>query len=116
MNYAKGSLWNKWDLHVHTPASLINHYSAGNQDEAWKSYIKDLENLPPEVKVIGVNDYIFIDGYRRLLDVKSKGGLKNIELLLPVIELRLKEFGGTKNKLSRKFPHPFFRRIASGHN
>jgi len=108
MNYNKGSLWNKWDLHVHTPASLINHYSAGSQEETWKAYIKDLENLPPEIKVIGVNDYIFIDGYRRLLEVKSKGGLKNIELLIPVIELRLKEFGGTKNKFSRVNFHIIF--------
>ena len=108
MNYTKGSLWNKWDLHVHTPASLINHYSAGSQEETWKAYVKDLESLPPEIKVIGVNDYIFIDGYRRLLEVKSKGGLKNIELLIPVIELRLKEFGGTKNKFSRVNFHIIF--------
>lgn len=108
MNYAKGSLWNKWDLHVHTPASLINHYSAGSQEETWKAYVKDLESLPPEIKVIGVNDYIFIDGYRKLLEVKSKGGLKNIELLIPVIELRLKEFGGAKNKFSRVNFHIIF--------
>lgn len=107
MNYARGSLWNKWDLHVHTPASLINHFG-GNTDKSWENYISELEHLSPDVKVIGVNDYLFIDGYWRLRDEKSKGRLSNIDLLLPVIELRLKEFGGTKNKLSRVNFHVIF--------
>ena len=29
----QGSLWNKWDLHVHTPASLV-HFYPGNKKEA----------------------------------------------------------------------------------
>ncbi len=27
MNYLEGSVWRKWDLHVHTPASIGHHYS-----------------------------------------------------------------------------------------
>lgn len=107
MNYKRGSLWNKWDLHVHTPSSLVSHYG-GNTDAIWERYITELEHLPSEFKVIGVNDYIFLDGYRKLLNAKSTGRLSNIELLLPVIELRLKEFGGTKNKLSRVNFHVLF--------
>lgn len=50
-----GSKWKKWDLHVHTPASIIHHYP-GDEDAAWEAFIADLEALPAEFKVIGFND------------------------------------------------------------
>ncbi len=102
-----GSLWEKWDLHVHTPASLVQEYG-GNSDAVWDKFLNELESLPLEFKVIGVNDYLFIDGYRRLLDAQHKGRLQNIELLLPVIEMRLNKFGGTDSKLSRANFHVIF--------
>jgi len=92
--YIKGSEWAKWDLHVHTPMSIVQHYG-GNQDEVWEKYVTDLENLPEEIKVIGVNDYLFIDGYEKLLEYKSQGRLPNIDLLLPMIELRLSQLVGS---------------------
>ncbi len=101
-------MWAKWDLHVHTPSSIINHYSGSNQDEIWENYIQELENLPSEIKVLGINDYIFIDGYRKVKQYKDNGRLSNIDLLLPVVELRLNKFGGTKNKLSRVNFHIIF--------
>jgi ABC-type lipoprotein export system ATPase subunit len=107
MNYSLGSSWRKWDLHVHTPVSLVQYYGGVN-DATWEKYICDLEALPPEFKVLGINDYIFIDGYKRLREEKSKGRLKNIDLLLPVIELRINIFGGTSGDLSRINFHVIF--------
>jgi len=98
MNDPAGSTWKKWDLHVHTPSSLIHNYP-GTEDEAWEIFLLDLEALPPEFKVIGINDYIFIDGYERARKAKAQQGrLKNIDLLLPVIELRLDKFAGVVKK------------------
>lgn len=92
-----GSLWRKWDLHVHTPASIENQYEGSNEEEKWQRFMGDIENLPPEFKVIGINDYFFIDGYRRVLDEwLNKGRMKNIELFLPVIEFRIRKFCGHK--------------------
>lgn len=88
-----GSTWRKWDLHVHTPSSIVQNYG-GNTDEVWESFIADLEKLPPDFKVIGINDYIFVDGYERVLKAKNDGRLTNIDLILPVIELRLDKFAG----------------------
>jgi len=82
-----GSAWNKWDLHVHTPYSIINDYAFG-KDNKWDKYILELEKLD-NIKVLGINDYWFIDGYKKVIEYKRKGRLKNIDLILPIIELRL---------------------------
>lgn len=89
----RGSTWKKWDLHVHTPESLVHNYS-GEKEAAWEAFLADLEALPKEFKVLGINDYLFVDGYERTLRAKQKGRLANIDLLLPVVELRLDKFGG----------------------
>ncbi len=57
----------------------------GNTQAVWDAFIVDLENLPSEFKVLGINDYFFVDGYERMLKAKKKEGrLKNIDLILPV--------------------------------
>jgi ABC-type lipoprotein export system ATPase subunit len=89
----RGSTWKKWDLHVHTPESLVHNYP-GEKEAAWEAFLADLEALPAEFKVLGINDYLFVDGYERVLRAKQQGRLANIELLLPVVELRLDKFGG----------------------
>ena len=90
-----GSVWRKWDLHVHTPESFYHQYP-GNPGEAWEAFLTDLEALPEEFKVIGINDYVLVDGYEKVLKAKrEQGRLTNIDLILPVVELRLDKFGGT---------------------
>jgi hypothetical protein len=105
MNDPRGSTWRKWDLHVHTPASLVHAYEGA---DPWPRFLDELESLPVEFKVIGVNDYIFLDGYKRILKEKANGRLKNIDLFLPVIELRLDKFGGSQSHLSRVNYHIIF--------
>lgn len=107
MAFLKGSEWRKWDLHVHTPLSIVQHYG-GNSDEIWEKFIKDLEELPEEFSAIGINDYLFVDGYKKVLDFKEKGRLKKIELILPVLEFRLNKFAGTEEKLKRINFHVIF--------
>lgn len=105
MGDLRGSGWRKWDLHVHTPDSIEQQYAGA---DAWERFIVDLEQLPPEFKVLGINDYIFVDGYKKVQGYKSAGRLKNIDLLLPVVELRLNQFGGTDGALSRINFHVLF--------
>lgn len=95
MNKPRGSQWRIWDLHVHTPLSIEQNYG-GDTSEVWERYISDLENLPPDIKVLGINDYIFIDGYKKVLEYKRSGRLANIDLILPVVELRLAKFAGNE--------------------
>lgn len=64
---ARGTSWRIWDLHVHTPASIVNGYG-GNTDEAWSRYLDELEALPQDIGVVGINDYWFLDGYQRVVE------------------------------------------------
>lgn len=93
-----GSTWKKWDLHVHSPCSIVQHFG-GDTKDAWEGYLDDLEKLPSEFKVIGINDYIFIEGYERVRKAKrEEGRLQNIDLILPVVEFRLNKFAGVVKK------------------
>lgn len=104
---SRGSEWCKWDLHVHSPESLVQHYGRGGVDP-WDSFIDDLENLPSSFRAIGLNDYLFLDGYRKVREYRREGRLPNIDLVLPVIELRLSHFGGTDGQFSRVNLHVIF--------
>lgn len=103
----RGSTWGKWDLHVHTPESILHNYP-GDKENAWTAFIDDLESLPSDFRVIGVNDYLFVDGYERLRNAKENGRLRNIDLLLPTIELRVDRFAGAEGALSRINVHVIF--------
>lgn len=92
----RGSEWRIWDLHVHTPFSLEHNYKCNPEENIWDKYIDALEHLPNDIKVLGINDYLFIDGYRKVLEYKNQGRLRNIELILPVVEFRLAKFCGNE--------------------
>lgn len=104
---ARGTAWRIWDLHVHTPASIVQHYGA-DTDQTWSQFIDELEALPEDMTVIGINDYWFLDGYKRVVEARESGRLQNLEAIFPVIELRLDHFGGTDGKLARVNLHVIF--------
>lgn len=98
----RGSSWNKWDLHIHTPVSICNNYG-GDNEVIWERFITSLEELPNEVKVIGINDYYFIDGFEKVMDYKmNKGRLKNIEKIFPVLEFRIDTFASASETKFQK--------------
>nr|WP_139319400.1 ATP-binding protein [Gordonia sp. CNJ-863] len=103
----RGTGWRIWDLHVHTPASIVQGYG-GDTDEAWARFIDDLEELPEDVSVIGINDYWFLDGYKRIIAERNNGRLQNLDAVFPVVEMRLDQFGGTEGNLSRVNLHVIF--------
>lgn len=62
--YPKGSEWNKWDMHIHTPESIL--YNEFGND--WDSYVKNLFQtaIRENIAAIGITDYYFIDGYKKI--------------------------------------------------
>ena len=97
MGLNRGSEWRKWDLHVHTPESIAHEYKKKETEDIWGKYITELEKLPSEIKVLGINDYWFLEGYKKVKQYKDNGRLNNIDLLLPIIEFRLRDYVGSKS-------------------
>lgn len=93
----RGSMWRKWDLHVHTPASFHNEFKFTNKqeelkyDDIWHKYYDELEKIS-NISVIGITDYFTVEGYKKVLSHKSTGKLQNFDLILPNIEFRLDKF------------------------
>lgn len=106
---SKGSTWSRWDLHIHTPFSIINNYG-GEHDEIWEKYIDHLERLPEDVDVIGINDYYSIDGFEKVMDYKmNQDRLKNIKKIFPIIEFRISTFAtANESKFQKVNLHVLF--------
>ena len=103
----RGSEWRVWDLHIHTPSSINQQY--GDNDEGWDKFINALANLPKEVKVIGITDYYFIDGYEKVMQAKLDGKLNNLDKIFPILEFRINTFGsGNKDGIQKINLHILF--------
>ena len=88
-HWPRGSEWRRWDLHVHTPESKLSSYFKGL---TWEQYVTALETAAKEarISVIGVTDYMILDGYEKLFAEKNANGrLGTVDLLIPNIEFRM---------------------------
>ena len=87
--FERGAEWRRWDLHVHTPASHLGNTFSG---VSWDDYITNLEADAHKhnIAVIGVTDYMTVDGYERLRQVQKDASNPNLKsvLLIPNIEFR----------------------------
>lgn len=82
-----GSVWHRWEPHVHAPGTLLNNQFTGQNP--WSDYIDMLEASNPPIRAIGITDYYLTDTYEYLLREKTTGRLPKIELIFPNVELRL---------------------------
>lgn len=98
MQIERGSTWNRWDFHIHTPYSILNnrfgfdpHANYEGQEDPFDNYVKQLftKAVDNRIAAIGITDYFSIEGYKRIrcdyLDVPEK-----MEELFPDEELREK--------------------------
>ena len=117
MRIERGSTWNIWDFHVHTPYSRLNNNfgftPASGDDEYFDKYVETLftKAINKGVVAIGITDYFSIDGYKRIKQEylsnlqKMKALFPNDDLrekvmclfIFPNIELRLDTFVGKKS-------------------
>lgn len=87
----KGSVWRIWDLHLHSPCSILNNgFGDPKKEETWEYYINNIENKCREknIAALGITDYFTIEGYKKVKISRDKGRLEGI-LILPNIEFRL---------------------------
>lgn len=87
--WTRGSEWRRWDLHVHTPESRLGSSFDGL---TWGQYVAALEQAAKvaRISVIGVTDYMTLDGYEKLFQEKTNNNhLATVDLLIPNIEFRM---------------------------
>jgi ABC-type lipoprotein export system ATPase subunit len=87
MNSPCGSIWRKWDLHVHTPGTKLNDRYGGETPENWQKFIDQLEQS--EVRAFGITDYYSIDGFEYLYQKQKDGMTLKNKAIFPNIEFRL---------------------------
>ena len=81
-----GSIWRRWDPHIHAPGTTLNDQFGGA--DAWETYLSAVEASDPKIEVLGVTDYCLLDTYRAVLQHKASGRLADVTTIFPNIELR----------------------------
>lgn len=82
---AKGSLWHRWDPHLHAPGTLLNDQFGGD----WEAYLARIEQSDPRIEALGVTDYFCIETYKEVRKRKAAGRLTDVLFLFPNVELRI---------------------------
>ena len=83
----RGSQWNRWDPHIHSPGTVLNDQFKG--DDAWSRYLDALEDEDPPIRAIGVTDYYVTNNYVKVRRFKEAGRLPDVQFIFPNVEMRL---------------------------
>jgi hypothetical protein len=60
----RGSIWRKWDLHIHAPGTKLSNAFGQASDAVWTKFIEQLE--ASDVQAFGITDYFSFDTYRSM--------------------------------------------------
>jgi len=82
----QGSIWHRWEPHIHTPGTILNNQFSG--ENPWDEFFTRIEQSNPIIKSLGVTDYYSINNYVKVLEEKKNGRLSNIDLIFANIEIR----------------------------
>jgi hypothetical protein len=83
----QGSLWHRWDPHIHTPGTALNDQYIG--DSAWTTFLEAIEAANPPIRALGITDYFSIERYQQVLEYRRQGRLPDVGLIVPNVEMRL---------------------------
>lgn len=86
VNDSRGSIWRRWDPHIHTPGTVLNN-EFGPDD--WDAFLTLIEQSEPRIQALGVTDYCSLDRYEEVLSHVAHGRLADVPLIFPNVELRL---------------------------
>jgi AAA domain, putative AbiEii toxin, Type IV TA system len=81
-----GSIWRRWDPHVHFPGTLFKDQFGGTTAAEALDVLAACE---PSIEAVGVTDYFTTASYRRAAKAWETGAGSGIEFLFPNVELRL---------------------------
>lgn len=81
-----GSLWRKWDLHIHSPGTKLNDQFKLKDGDVLTEYCRRVHES--DVSAFGITDYFSADGYFSFIAKFRKLYAKSPKVFFPNIELR----------------------------
>jgi len=84
---ARGSLWHRWDPHIHSPGTALNDQYDGA--DPWGDFLRRINESDPPIRALGITDYCGIDCYVEAVKRKQDGKLPGVGLIFPNVEFRL---------------------------
>jgi len=84
---SRGSLWHRWDPHIHAPGTAMNDQFSGA--DPWREFFEGVDRQDPPIRALGITDYFLVDTYEKARAGKASGSLPSVELLFPNVEIRL---------------------------
>ena len=88
-NNSAGSVWRRWDLHLHAPGTKMSSGFGTSDGAAMKVYVDKLEES--DVQAFGITDYFSFDTYFAVLEAYETAYPDGKKLFIPNIEFRLTE-------------------------
>ena len=89
-NGQSGSVWRRWDLHLHTPGTkLSNNFRCDKGGNVWKKYSQIIEEST--VQVFGITDYFSCDSYYKFLSEHETHFPNSTKVFFLNVELRLSD-------------------------
>lgn len=83
---ARGSIWRRWDPHIHAPGTALNNQFGADD---WDDYLTRIEQTEPRIEALGVTDYYGLADYEKIVAFKADGRLPDVGLIFPNVEMRL---------------------------
>lgn len=84
---ARGSIWHRWDPHIHAPGTALNDQYKGA--DPWDDFLTKIEQSDPPIRALGITDYCGIDGYVETIKRRADGRLAGVGLVFANVEFRL---------------------------
>lgn len=82
----RGSVWRRWEPHIHAPGTLLNDQFKG--PNAWEDYLSEIETSEPTIKALGITDYWTLSSYEKVRSFRDGGRLSKVGLIFPNVEMR----------------------------
>ncbi|MDE1714391.1 AAA family ATPase (plasmid) [Chromobacterium amazonense] len=84
---SRGSLWNRWDPHIHAPGTAMNDQYSGA--DPWREFFSRVDGQDSPIRALGITDYFLVDTYEQACRAKAAGSLPGVHFLFPNVEIRL---------------------------
>jgi hypothetical protein len=90
IRFPRGSVWRKWDLHVHTPGTkLSDGYTRRDGALDWDRFCQAVEGS--DVAVVGITDYFSLSSFFTFAAAFRERYPDSPKVFFPNLELRLNE-------------------------